>query len=385
MGTWRNSGPRMAATAGLGLAALLCSVMPAQAENAEKDPVTDSDQWGVVLDDTKDCVQADAWVARLKGVAGIIDIPLFESHYPGIPRAGHTQAGGADLINLTDRNGVGLGKASALFTRAMGHQTPAETQGGKFKDFRGSSYAEAGLGTIEVGLPLDTKKPKNDGGRYGLLGVEVGVIDVSAWSKPKQAIEFTGGAAGGSLNLAGVQVLNVPPLWGVNVGLSLPPDHPELPWVSVMTNEQVTTDKKGVPTRKAGTNKYQYDTNATSGYINAIHLSLFGTNVADLSLGHAAVIRDKEKTDKYANPYMSPNEQQAWATTGGKAMPRDVREARALPKGTSKMPRSAKEAGALPNRSQDPNKRYCSPFAPPKHLAPALKAKMAKTELFKNC
>ncbi|MFJ8677616.1 hypothetical protein [Streptomyces sp. NPDC093589] len=64
----------------------------------------------------------------------------------------------------------------------------------------------------------------------------------------------------------------------------------------MITKEQVYTDQQGNPIDQTTAEK----NGATSGYTNAIHLSLLGAKGGDITIGHAAVIRDPAQTGRHA-------------------------------------------------------------------------------------
>ncbi|MFJ8676294.1 hypothetical protein [Streptomyces sp. NPDC093589] len=47
---------------------------------------------------------------------------------------------------------------------------------------------------------------------------------------------------------------------------------------------------------------YNYDPKATSGYVNGIHISVLGPEVADATTWHAAAIRDPQENSGGAPP-----------------------------------------------------------------------------------
>ncbi|WP_327354761.1 hypothetical protein [Streptomyces sp. NBC_01304] len=320
MASWRTSGPRALLTAGLALTAVAAAALPAQAYVPPG-----VDDWGTVVD-TKDCVQADAWVVGVKGLGKIVDTQLFESHYPTTPKAPKMHAGGRKLVNLAP-GGFGLGKVSALYSRAMGHAHPSEALGGVDVPARGEVYADAGGAAVDVGVPyIANPSPAPDATQLSPIGVHVEGITVSAYSRPGRTVEFTGGAARGYISIAGLRIIDIPPLWAVNLGLRIPEDYTKAPLALATTNEQVTTDEQGEPT-KGKNGSYKYNPKATSGYVNAIHASVLGTEVADVTVGHAAVLRDPKITDQFAPA-----------------------------------PKKAVERAAQPT---GPVTRRCAPFAPP--------------------
>ncbi|WP_329119891.1 hypothetical protein [Streptomyces sp. NBC_01465] len=290
MASWRTSRANALLTAGLALTAVTAVATPATA-NA---PVG-ADDWGTVVD-TTDCLQADAWVARVKGLGSILDTALFESHYPSTPKAPTQQAGGNKLVDLAP-GGIGIGKVSALYSRAMGHSHPNTVSGGTAIPARGEAYADAGGAAVDVGVPY-VQNPLG-GTQLSPLGVHVEGITVSAYSKPGKAVAFTGGAARGYISVAGARIIEIPPIWATNLGVRIPEDYSKPPLATATTNEQVTTDSKGMPTLGPD-GHYKFDPKATSGYVTGIHASVLGTEVADVTVAHAAVIRDAARTDKFA-------------------------------------------------------------------------------------
>ncbi|SDK53106.1 hypothetical protein [Streptomyces indicus] len=324
MASWRISGSRALLTAGVALTAVAAATFPAQAAHAPGGV----DDWGTVVD-TTDCVQADAWVVRVKGLGKIIDAKLFQSHYPITPQAPKQHAGGKELVNLAPK-GIGLGKVSALYSRAMGHAHPASTSGGSDVPARGEVYADAGGAAVDIGLPY-IQNPTG-GTQLSPFGVHVEGISVSAYSQPGKPVSFTGGAARGYISVAGARIIDIPPIWAVNLGVRIPEDYTQAPLALATTNEQVTTDIKGNPT-KGPNGAYKYDPKSTSGYVNGIHASVLGTDVADVTVAHAAVLRDPAITDKFAVKAPAPTGQ-----------------------------RAGSDRAAVPGL---PENKSCAPFAPP--------------------
>ncbi|WP_329119887.1 hypothetical protein [Streptomyces sp. NBC_01465] len=291
---WRTTGLRAVTAAGLALATAITAAGAAHSASA---PITgpDSGDWGTVVE-TPDGIQSNAWVARVQGIGKVVDARLFESAYPATPTAPADQAGGNGLINLTV-GGVGLGKASALFSRSLGNALPATISGKETVPAPGVAYADAGGASVDVGIPY-VDSPTG-GTQLSAIGVHVDAIRIHAMSRPGKALELDGGAARGYISVLGNRIIDIPSLWPVNFGARIPADYSQSPFALASTNEQVTTDNKGVPTLgKDG--HYQYDPKATSGYVTAIHASVLGPEVADVTVGHAAVIRDPAKTDMLA-------------------------------------------------------------------------------------
>ncbi|MEV3852725.1 hypothetical protein AB0J38_00100 [Streptomyces sp. NPDC050095] len=286
-------------------------------------PVTRQvDNWGTVLE-TPSPVQSNAWVVRVKGVGGILDTALFESHYPASAKAPKQQNGGNKIVDLAP-GGFGIGRVSALFSRALGNEVPSSRAGGANVPAPGTAYADAGGGAVDVGLPY-ISNPKG-GTQLSPFGVHVDGIMVSALSQPKKPVAFTGGAASGYISVLGQKVVSIPDVWASNLGARIPKDYSQDPVALATTNEQVTTDENGMPTLgKDG--HYKMDPKATSGYVTGIHASVLGTQVADVTVAHAAVIRDAAKTDGLAKPIELPKPELP------KPMPLPVLKPPVLPQG----------------------------------------------------
>ncbi|GAB3674361.1 hypothetical protein GCM10027589_44340 [Actinocorallia lasiicapitis] len=285
---------RNRAAVGAGLAAV-CAITMAQPASAGWEP--DAEDWGTVVPNAG-CVQADAWVARVKGIGGSANSALFESHFPTLPTAPDHQGGGQDLINMTEAES-GIGKGSALFTRAAGNKKPVDPgfAGTQLVDAPCGAYAEAGGASITVGLPYvpGPTVPLSP------IGVHLEGIVVSANSQPGSPVHLEGGITGGYISSFGVKQVTIPKVWAANFGLRVPADHAVPAVALAVTNEQVTTDNKGVPTLDSH-GKYFLDPTATSGYVNAAHATVLGLNAADATVGHAAVLRDPALTTQCAIP-----------------------------------------------------------------------------------
>ncbi len=289
MSVWHTTGMRAATAAGLALTVAVTAMGTAHAD--EKDPSYD---WGTVVD-TKDGVQANAWVIGITGVGRILDARMFESASPGTPKAPREMEGGNELVNLAP-GGIGLGKISALYSKALTNKLPVSKSGKRTIPAPGAVYANAGGASVDIGVPY-VENPFGGTALSG-IGVHVDAIDVHARSLPGRPVEFQGGAASGEISLFGHKLIEIPPIWAVNLGATIPGTGNDAAPIIAQTNEQITTDAKGVPT-KGKNGSYAYDPRATSGYVNAIHASVLGPNVADVTIGHAAVIRDPAKTDLF--------------------------------------------------------------------------------------
>lgn len=258
-----------------------------------------ANDWGDVVAG-KNCVQAHSWIARVQGIGGAVNTALFASHYPVTPDAPETRAGGQDLINLAP-TGVGLGVGKALYTKALGNKLPASPGQPDLVPALCHAYAEAGGASVDVGIPylkplpacqfIPKGVPGADCTQMSPLGVHVEAIEVNATATPGKPVALKGGAAAGYISVAGLRLIDIPKIWVTNGSVRIPPDLTVPPIAMAGTNEQVTTDGEGKPTVDA-TGHYAPDPKASSGYVNAIHASVLGSNVADATVGHAAVLSD---------------------------------------------------------------------------------------------
>ncbi|MDG4858122.1 hypothetical protein P8605_08145 [Streptomyces sp. T-3] len=292
MSAWHSTSLRTATAVGLAMGMALTATGTA---SADPDPAYD---WGTVVE-TKDGVQSNAWVIGVTGVGRIVNARLFESASPSTPKAPRKHEGGRELVNLAP-GGIGLGKVSALYSTALTNEQPKTKSSKLTIPYPGSAYANAGGASVDIGVPyIEPQSP--EGTQLSGIGVHVDAIDVHARSLPGKSVEFQGGAASGYLSIAGVRIIDIPPIWAVNLGVKIPAAGDNPSPVIATTNEQVTTDEKGVPT-KGKDGSYKYDPKATSGYVTGIHASVLGPDVADITIAHAAVIRDRAKTDMLKPP-----------------------------------------------------------------------------------
>lgn len=255
-------------------------------------PPTESD-WGTVVPGGQR-PQSDAWIAKVRGLNGSVDTTLFESHYPEIPQAPSTRAGGKGLIDLTATPalpglpGTSIGVGSALYTNAIGDALPS-TEGADDVPFPGAAYAQAGGASIDVGLPyVPNALPESV--QLSPWGLHLDGIEVEATAKPGMPVAFSGrGPTSGYISSFGAKVVDVPTEFPPNFGVRIPADHSEPAIAQVELNEQVTVDSEGNPTVDAA-GEYVFDPNASSGYVNAGHATVLGLNTADITIGHAAVL-----------------------------------------------------------------------------------------------
>lgn len=300
MAIWSTSHWRVAAAGGLAALSVIGLAGTASAHTVrprDRHTLGDGpDAWGTIVPGNKECTQSDAWMVSIKGAFGIVNTKLFESHFPSIPDAPDHRNGGKDLVNLTFPafgTRVGLGVVSALYTRAIGNELPANPGDGSPSSedtvaSRCSAFAEAGGGAVDVGVPYIA--PATTGGtQRSPIGVHVEGISVDATARPGQPVALNGGAARGYFSVGGKKVISIPPLWPTNFGVRIPSDRSLPTLATAITNEQVTTDNQGRPTLDSKGHSFT-DPTATSGYVNAVHASALGTNGADVIVGHAAVL-----------------------------------------------------------------------------------------------
>lgn len=257
--------------------------------SAGQDPV--ADDWGTVVPNGG-CAQADAWVASVRGLGDTVDARLFESHSPAVPTAPGSRSGGKDLVNLTVPSlfgtQMGLGVGSALYSRALANKLPANPGASDTIPAFCAAYAEAGGGSIDVGLPY-VSSPLPGAPQLSPVGLHVEGLSVDATATLGKPVTLNSGAARGYISSLGTRLLAVPPMWPVNFGIRIPADRAQPVLALATTNEQVTTDSSGRPTLDPS-GQYFFNPNASSGYVNAVHVSILGTNGADIVVGHAAVL-----------------------------------------------------------------------------------------------
>ncbi|CAM5622133.1 hypothetical protein GCM10010329_20220 [Streptomyces spiroverticillatus] len=298
MSPWRASGPGIALAAGLGLVATLAVAAPAQSAALPMAPVAGGHEpatgdWGEVVE-TKDGVQAHAWVARLQGLGGVSDAPVLDAHHPALPGQPAEQNSGYEVTPLATKDGFPIGRESAAYSRALGNQIAASTGFDKAASKPGAAFAEAGAISIDIGVPY-VGSP-GSGTQLSTVGIHAEGVSATATALPGKPVDFSGSASRAYFSVLGEKTVTVPKLWEVNYGVRIPADYSRPVFALATTNEQVTTDVKGRPTLDAD-EQYTYDAEATSGYANAVHLSILGANVTDVTLGHAGVLRDAKKTD----------------------------------------------------------------------------------------
>ncbi|MCX5174597.1 hypothetical protein [Streptomyces virginiae] len=211
---------------------------------------------------------------------------IFESLFPASPQAPQIQRG-PGAVDLAP-GGVRVGTAGSPFSRVLADALPSNTAGAADEPTPGAVFAQAGGAGFDIGIPY---LPRPGGGiQLSPVGVHLDGVNTSAVSLPGKAVELAGHAAGGYVSIAGEKVADIPPGCPPNTAIRIPEDPSRPPVALLVVNEQVTTDSQGRPTLgKDG--KYAFDPEATSGYVNVIHMSVLGNDVAEVTIGHAAVIR----------------------------------------------------------------------------------------------
>jgi hypothetical protein len=152
-------------------------------------------------------------------------------------------------------DGRSLGRAAGVHSRALG-----------------TGVAEAG------GPAFDVERSP--------VGVNVGGLTAGAATRPGEALVLTSGGYRGFVAVRGRKVADIPASWPVNHSVRIPQDR-RLPVIAiVVTNEQVTTDDSGRPTLD-GDGRYRFDAKARSGYVNAVHITLFRPGgPEEITVGH---------------------------------------------------------------------------------------------------
>jgi hypothetical protein len=269
--------------------AVLGVIAPASAGPTASD--SSADDWGTVVPNGG-CAQADSWIASIRGLGGDVDARLFESHSPSIPKAPQERNGGKDLVNLTVPSlfgtQAGIGVASALYTRALTNKLPANPGGQDTQPGFCTASAEAGAASVDIGLPY-IGSPIPDAPQLSPVGLHLEGISVDATAAPGKAVTLHSGVARGYISALGLPLVTLPAVAPANFGLRIPEDRAQPVVALATTNEQVTTDSNGRPTLDPA-GHYALDPTASSGYVNAVHVSVLGTNVADIVVGHAAVL-----------------------------------------------------------------------------------------------
>jgi len=316
--------------AAVGILAGVCVLSALTPAFATDDPPENSVDWGTVVTGTPG-PQADAWIASVKGIGGLVDTTLFEAHDPATPDAPSTRGGLEDGISIPF-----LGYISALGTVALANKLPAGSDGAPDVPMPGAAYAKASGGEITVGLPY-VPNPFPGGTQLSPVGLYADGIQTEAKVLPGKPVAFSGKFGDFSLSSFGFNIIHIPLEWPVNFGVRIPQNR-WLPAIAeVMTKEEVTTNSLGQPSKDKDGN-YVFDPKATAGYVNAGHVSILGTDVADATVGHAAVIGGAPPAPTTTKP---PVTTKPPTTT--------------KPPVTTVAPTTTTEAGPAAARSQDSN------------------------------
>ncbi|CAM5622215.1 hypothetical protein SSPIM334S_02808 [Streptomyces spiroverticillatus] len=247
-----------------------------------------TDTWGTVVADVPG--QADSWVVRLNGIAALPNKPMLEARYPAVEGAGELNTAGEDIADLNIGRAP-FGKSSTHYARALGEQIPGEKQDSPVVKSVGSAYADAGGGSLDVRVPHTMQE--SEGEKPPVIGAALTAFQVSALAKAGKPVALTSRINGGALYIGEKQIADLGKITGVNEKVVFPGSSERLPLAVATVNEMVTTDEKGQPTATP-------DKAATSGYVNAVHISILGPEIADITIGHAAVLRKAPEKEKAA-------------------------------------------------------------------------------------
>ncbi|MGH4028607.1 hypothetical protein ACQB60_06675 [Actinomycetota bacterium Odt1-20B] len=223
-------------------------------------------------------LRADSWLLRVNGIKKLPKTPLIEARYParkdvpGLRRAG-------DKVLGIKTSGVPVGKVSSHFARALGGKLPSTKRRNIELAAPGASYADVGGGTLDVRIPQDTGKDK----KPVVIGVHLERATSSALSKPGQPVKFTSSMKSGAIYVGQKKVVDLTKKVKPNTRVVIPGTDKRSPYAVATINEMKTTTQNGEPTKT-------WDEKATSGYANAVHLTIFGSTVTDVTIGHSAVI-----------------------------------------------------------------------------------------------
>ncbi|MFI7336941.1 hypothetical protein ACIBUY_03255 [Streptomyces sp. NPDC050085] len=265
-----------ARTAGaLALAACAVTLTCAPVEAAASPAGTDS--WGTVLQ-TDSPVQADAWSVRISGRSGLLVSGDTRAHFPAFDGApsGHDDR---DKEARLSYKAQPIGVLDEPYTST-------EATGAKKDGVR----AETTFHSIDLASPY---RPGPQGAApHGDVGIALDKVRVVADSTPGHTVRFTTSVASGTVYAGGKAVHRLDgKKWRPNTGLRFPSAENVPPVLVATVNEQITTDDQGHPTTDATGSSYRFDPSATSGYANALHMTVLSPEVADFTIGHAAVLR----------------------------------------------------------------------------------------------
>ncbi|WP_329119890.1 hypothetical protein [Streptomyces sp. NBC_01465] len=267
------------------IAPLVAAAFLAAVPTAAATPVTayDGDEpgsaaalgWGTVVQ-TTESGQADAWLLRILDRNRKADIRLGEAHYPELPEA-------AQELKAADDSQLEMTSGSEDFGYVARVRTTTLPTAG------GGARARSQAGEVAFGLPY-VKNPKG-GVALSPFGLMLQDVTASATARPGLPVALRASVKDGYLSADGKRLHTfakgkpVP----VNHGMRVPADRRKAPWLLVTLNEQITTDSRGVPTFDP-TGRYRPDPAAASGYVNAVHVTVLGTEPVDLTVGHAAAL-----------------------------------------------------------------------------------------------
>ncbi|MGH4035129.1 hypothetical protein ACQB60_40125 [Actinomycetota bacterium Odt1-20B] len=270
--TRRAARTALAAAAALtAVTALGAAVAPAAAADPSPPPPVN---WGTVLDLSAPA-QANAWSLRVLGRGVGDDIRVAEAHHPAAP-------GTPALVSSAPERTYPLATRRYTFGSLRGVRSATAER-------KGTVTASSHLEQVTLGLPYLTK-PGRPSAPPPVLALELTGADASASSARGKPLALATTTRSGSVSAYGTKLRTFKEAPAANTGLRVPAN-PLLPAQALVTlNEQITTDAQGHPST-AALGGYRRDAHATSGYVNAAHMTLLTPEPTDMTVAHAAVIR----------------------------------------------------------------------------------------------
>ncbi|MFC7307021.1 hypothetical protein ACFQVC_22670 [Streptomyces monticola] len=285
-----------AVTACLTAGALLAGSGPAASHIVVPPGDDGPGDWGTVVSTDKG-LGANAWLARMKGVSKVEPTPLREAAFPARKGAPEDVVSAKDITELKAGD-VPMGQASADFVRARGDRTPPEKYKGDPVDAPGAATADIGSGQVALAIPSPGSSDKKN---PDFLTIDLSGLAMSAVTRPGKPIEFTAMAKEASIGYGPKnrqKTIDLGDLGEPNRKLVLPQGAADDKAMATVTvNEIHTTDQDGkVTLNKRGNTTILPE--STCGYANAVHASLLGPEVADVTVGHVAACRKPDKKEQ---------------------------------------------------------------------------------------
>ncbi|GAB6898403.1 hypothetical protein [Kineosporia succinea] len=242
--------------------------------------------WGTVLAGAP--LQAGTWLTGATG-PGLPSGETAASHSPATASMPQAITSSGARIGL-DVNGFLVGRTTAPVSRSVTHRLPATVAGAPDVEAPGAAYAEVGAAELEVGWPY---LPNHHGGtQLSPIGVHLEGLHVIAVARPGRPVRFGLTVTRGSVSVEGVSFADLPHVIPPNYEVHVPIDPAAGTSALIVFNEQVTTDNGGRPTALPNaSHQFRFDPEAGTGYVNAAHLYLPGPAGADITVGHAGVLR----------------------------------------------------------------------------------------------